>query len=161
MRISDGSSDVCSSDLGNVVGLRRCLFRGSCRQRCSSTGAHHQNGVENRCAQRIVHVASPSGCVFRRSHHTPRRDGIGSSTTGGGCAPLPVQRDQRPSATVQNDFPFGHAFGTHRQYGLQCLQQRSLVAVVEHTTHAQVVERGHAYVALGGTVAVGLVLQFL
>src|SRR3546814_2991332 len=85
---------------GNVVGLRRCLFRGSCRQRCSSTGAHHQNGVENRCAQRIVHVASPSGCVFRRSHHTPRRDGIGSSTTGGGCAPLPVQCDQRPSATV-------------------------------------------------------------
>src|SRR3546814_9427039 len=126
MRISDWSSDVCSSDLaplprhqparvqqllpalsrpllqcciklpgGNVVGLRRCLFRGSCRQRCSSTGAHHQNGVENRCAQRIVHVASPGGCVFRRSHHTPRRDGIGSSTTGGGCAPLPVQRDQR------------------------------------------------------------------
>src|SRR3546814_3790410 len=81
-----------------------------------------------------------SDLVFRRSHHTPRRDGIGSSTTGGGCAPLPVQRDQRPSATVQNDFPFGHAFGTHRQYGLQCLQQRSLVAVVEHTAHAQVVE---------------------
>src|SRR3546814_9226911 len=76
------------------------LFR-SCRQRCSSTGTHHQNGVENRCAQRIVHVASPGGCVFRRSHHTPRRDGIGSSTTGGGCAPLPVQRDRSEEHTSE------------------------------------------------------------
>src|SRR3546814_12757033 len=103
----------------------------------------------------MVHVASPSGCVFRRSHHTPRRDGIGSSTTGGGCAPLPVQRDQRTSATVQNDFPFGHAFAPHRQYGLQCLHQRILVAVVDHTAHGHVVGGGIAYGEQGGRGAVG------
>src|SRR3546814_11651772 len=36
-----------------------------------------------------------------------------------------------------------------------------MVAVVEHTAHAQVVEGGIAYVDLGGAVAVGLVQQYM
>src|SRR3546814_7913753 len=100
MRISDWSSDVCSSDLGGKLGTARRLPVGSCR--CAL--AHHRRRP-CKAGRRVTSFAErscpprpPSSEGLRHSHISCRR---GPLSPHNGCRPETCSRDRSEEHTSE------------------------------------------------------------
>src|SRR3546814_6496155 len=96
MRISDWSSDVCSSDLPDAAGARGAVPRPRGRLRLRAAGA------EARVSRVAGEPPASRGSGFSRAHRVLR----------GGCGARPARRADQPTtitASTSNAAPLGSA----------------------------------------------------
>src|SRR3546814_7892187 len=71
MRISDWSSDVCSSDLRNSAGCRRCARSSACRGRSSACAARRSEEHTSEL-QSLMRISYAVFCLKKKTSTTPK-----------------------------------------------------------------------------------------